>query len=153
MLEHRSLRVRLFYVYRCGKLHAPAKIGCIFTASAISKNCYATPMKGFFVLCVLLCSLLLLSCHKSNTLFTSIAASKTGIDFENKPLQKNLFGILYYLYYYNGGGVAIGDVNNGVFGSGNGGFRYSIQSNRFRTSPGCCLHFLSRMWCGGVDSG
>src|SRR5690349_18746456 len=111
MREPCSLRVCPLCVYRCGKLRAPAKIGCIFAASAISKNCYATPMKGFFVLCALLCSLLLLSCHKSNTLFTSIAASKSGVDFENKPLQKNLFGILYYLYYYNGGGVATGDIN------------------------------------------
>ena len=67
-------------------------------------------MKGLFLLCFLGC-LFFSACHKSNTLFTSLSASKTGIDFENKPLQKPLFGILYYLYYYNGGGVAIGDIN------------------------------------------
>ena len=26
--------------------------------------------------------------------------------------KRNAFGILYYLYYYNGGGVSIGDINN-----------------------------------------
>src|SRR6476646_10276005 len=58
-------------------------------------------MKGLFLLCFLGC-LFFSACHKSNTLFTSLSASKTGIDFENKPLQKPLFGILYYLYFYKG---------------------------------------------------
>jgi hypothetical protein len=44
--------------------------------------------------------------------FESMPASQTKIDFTNKLLQKERFNILYYLYYYNGGGVATGDVNN-----------------------------------------
>ena len=32
--------------------------------------------------------------------------------FTNTLEKKDLFNILYYLYYYNGGGVAIGDINN-----------------------------------------
>ncbi|HTE34382.1 MAG TPA: VCBS repeat-containing protein, partial [Chryseolinea sp.] len=39
-------------------------------------------------------------------------ASKTNIDFENVPEKRELLSILYYLYYYNGGGVATGDINN-----------------------------------------
>lgn len=52
------------------------------------------------------------SCHRSNTLFTSLSPSKTNIHFENTLEKQKAFGILYYLYYYNGGGVAVGDINN-----------------------------------------
>ena len=53
----------------------------------------------------------LCSCTKKETLFTQLSPGKTGIHFENKLEQKKLFGILYFLYYYNGGGVANGDIN------------------------------------------
>ncbi len=46
------------------------------------------------------------------TLFTSLPSSVTKIDFENNLEKKHTFSILYYLYYYNGGGVSIGDINN-----------------------------------------
>ncbi len=52
------------------------------------------------------------SCRRQEKLFTSLPSSKTNINFTNKLEKKNLFNILYYLYYYNGGGVAIGDINN-----------------------------------------
>jgi len=55
----------------------------------------------------------LLSCkQKKATLFQSLPAEKTGINFINKPLENAGLNILYYLYYYNGGGVATGDINN-----------------------------------------
>ncbi len=54
----------------------------------------------------------LTSCHRSDTLFTSLSPSKTNIHFTNTLVSKKAFGILYYLYYYNGGGVATGDINN-----------------------------------------
>ncbi|MEI8060595.1 MAG: VCBS repeat-containing protein, partial [Ferruginibacter sp.] len=57
-------------------------------------------------------SLILLSCHHSNTMFTSLESTKTNIDFTNTLEKKKEFSILYYLYYYNGGGVSIGDINN-----------------------------------------
>ncbi|HEY2720886.1 MAG TPA: VCBS repeat-containing protein, partial [Chitinophagaceae bacterium] len=52
------------------------------------------------------------SCHRQNSLFTSLSPSKTNIHFENNLEKQRAFGILYYLYYYNGGGVAVGDINN-----------------------------------------
>jgi len=56
---------------------------------------------------------LFISCHKaSDNLFTSLSSSKTNIHFTNTLEKQKAFGILYYLYYYNGGGVATGDVNN-----------------------------------------
>ena len=64
------------------------------------------------ILYCLLISVILVSCHRTNPLFTSLPASQTHIDFVNRPVKKDLLNILYYLYYYNGGGVAIGDINN-----------------------------------------
>lgn len=68
-------------------------------------------LKRFPVLLIVFISFLFAACGRQDAVFESLTASKTGIEFTNKPLQKKLFGILYYLYYYNGGGVATGDVN------------------------------------------
>lgn len=59
------------------------------------------------------CSLIA-SCNnpESNHLFSSLSSSTTHIQFANNLENRKAFGILYYLYYYNGGGVAIGDINN-----------------------------------------
>lgn len=54
----------------------------------------------------------LVSCKRTKTVFEIVPASKTNISFENKVTNKHLFNILYYLYYYNGGGVSTGDINN-----------------------------------------
>jgi enediyne biosynthesis protein E4 len=47
-----------------------------------------------------------------DTLFTKLDSSQTGIDFENDNRDTDTLSIIDYLYYYNGGGVAIGDINN-----------------------------------------
>jgi enediyne biosynthesis protein E4 len=53
-------------------------------------------------------------CDKANqnSNFEVLDPSITHVSFENKLEPRDGFGILYYLYYYNGGGVGIGDVNN-----------------------------------------
>ncbi len=57
--------------------------------------------------------LIFISCHqKSSRMFEILASSETHIDFANDLEDKQNPGILNYIYYYNGGGVAIGDVNN-----------------------------------------
>ena len=56
------------------------------------------------------------SCQKKeDTLFESLPATQTGIDFVNRSLEKKEFNIFNYRNFYNGGGVAIGDVNNDGF--------------------------------------
>ncbi|MFD2200261.1 VCBS repeat-containing protein [Shivajiella indica] len=45
-------------------------------------------------------------------LFTLIPSLATGIDFRNDLLSTEDLNILEYLYFYNGGGVSLGDVNN-----------------------------------------
>src|SRR5690349_18748656 len=64
------------------------------------------------ILLAFLVFLAFISCHRPNSLFTSLSSSKTNITFANNLETQKAFGILYYLYYYNGGGVAIGDINN-----------------------------------------
>lgn len=58
---------------------------------------------------------LLASCQggdKEVHLFENMPASQTNIAFTNKLESREQLNILYYLYYYNGGGVATGDINN-----------------------------------------
>jgi len=59
-------------------------------------------------------SLLVLALHscKPKTLFETVSASHSNINFTNTLEKHKAFGILYFLYYYNGGGVSIGDINN-----------------------------------------
>jgi hypothetical protein len=52
------------------------------------------------------------SCSASNTLFEKVEAGQSSINFENKIVEKPGLSILDYLYFYNGGGVATGDINN-----------------------------------------
>jgi len=61
------------------------------------------------ILCFVLLSF---SCSTKNTLFILQPASTTNIQFVNKLEEKDGLSILYYLYFYNGGGVATGDINN-----------------------------------------
>jgi enediyne biosynthesis protein E4 len=63
---------------------------------------------SFFIIA----SVFFLSCNKTDTMFTALPSSQTNITFVNTPAEKKTFNILYYLYYYNGGGVSIGDINN-----------------------------------------
>lgn len=44
--------------------------------------------------------------------FTKISAGKSGIFFKNILKEDTEFNVLNYTYFYNGGGVAVGDVNN-----------------------------------------
>ena len=45
-------------------------------------------------------------------LFELVPPSESGVTFTNALPEDSAFNILNYLYYYNGGGVAVGDVNN-----------------------------------------
>ena len=44
--------------------------------------------------------------------FQLLNSEQTGIDFINSLKPSREFNILEYLYYYNGGGVSAGDINN-----------------------------------------
>jgi hypothetical protein len=58
-------------------------------------------------------SLFVISCSKKqNYLFEKLTASESNIVFNNQLDPSKNISILDYLYYYNGGGVALGDINN-----------------------------------------
>ncbi len=46
------------------------------------------------------------------TLFTLLPPDSTGVDFVNIIKDTKGLNVISYEYYYNGGGVAIGDINN-----------------------------------------
>ena len=46
------------------------------------------------------------------SLFQSLDSTQTGINFVNHLVPSDKLNILDYLYFYNGGGVSAGDINN-----------------------------------------
>ena len=72
-------------------------------------------MKKFFL--YPLCYFILFSCNNStkenkDVLFEKIDAQASGIRFRNDITNSKDFNIFSYRNYYNGGGVATGDINN-----------------------------------------
>ena len=64
-------------------------------------------------------ALLLVACQpsdlensSSDRLFEQLPPSSTGVDFSNDLTSHPDMNIIEYLYYYNGGGVGIADINN-----------------------------------------
>ena len=56
---------------------------------------------------------LLCSCKNDNSaLFTLLDRGSTGVDFRNMFIDDGAMNMNNYIYFYNGGGVAIGDINN-----------------------------------------
>jgi hypothetical protein len=70
------------------------------------------------------------------TLFSLLSAQETGISFNNAVSETEALNILSYEYFYNGGGVAVGDVNNDgladLFFTGN------MRPNRLYLNLGGC---------------
>lgn len=72
----------------------------------------------------LICSVLLINCSipeqgndqqktkTASTLLSYLEPERTGIDFSNDLTETSTINRLNYEYLYNGGGVAIGDINN-----------------------------------------
>jgi enediyne biosynthesis protein E4 len=52
------------------------------------------------------------SCNNSNHLFTRLSEKETGVNFQNTLFEDGPLNVANYIYFYNGGGVAIGDINN-----------------------------------------
>lgn len=61
---------------------------------------------------ILLVIALLVSCKREGSLFENPEPKKTGVDFTNTLTSSEDLSILDYLYFYNGGGVSVGDINN-----------------------------------------
>jgi hypothetical protein len=71
-------------------------------------------LKYSFVCCLLLFLVtgLFTGCHeKKPVLFHRLSNSESGIDFRNLIEENEEMNVLNYTYFYNGGGVAAGDIN------------------------------------------
>ena len=62
-------------------------------------------------LSIILLLFALLSCSKKIR-FSKKSVLKQVISFENNLNQTEEFNLIEYLYFYNGGGVVVGDINN-----------------------------------------
>ncbi len=74
-----------------------------------------TKLRGNALINVL--ALLVLGCgtqtpHSSEPVFSLLSKTETGIHFNNKIEEGLNTNVLMYEYFYNGGGVAAGDLNN-----------------------------------------
>ncbi|WP_460637290.1 VCBS repeat-containing protein [Larkinella harenae] len=83
------------------------------------------PPFSLFVLNLFLLALTLTSCRDSSSqeaktaventgppLFTLLTPEETQVDFTNTLIEGLNTNVLMYEYFYNGGGVAVGDINN-----------------------------------------
>ena len=94
----------------------------------------------------LLCATLFFACKNEKTeqtnasgsneptLFTSLSPEKTHVDFQNNVNEGLNTNVLMYEYFYNGGGVAVGDINND--GLDDIYFTSNMQSNRLYLNKG-----------------
>ena len=62
--------------------------------------------------CVIVFSISVFFGCKPDKLFTTLSPEHTNITFANNLKETEEININQYLYAHNGGGVAIGDINN-----------------------------------------
>ncbi len=70
------------------------------------------PERIFFLLVIGLSGCLDEPVKKSQALFQMLSAEQTNINFQNTIIENDTFNMVDFFYVYNGGGVAIGDINN-----------------------------------------
>lgn len=51
-------------------------------------------------------------CNTKKEVFEKVNSSTSGIHFKNIPIENDELNAFYFANYYNGGGVATGDINN-----------------------------------------
>ena len=71
-------------------------------------------LRSIYIIALLLTTTVLFeACTQHRpVLFTKLKASGTGVGFINSNVDTDTLSILDYLYYYDGAGVAVGDINN-----------------------------------------
>ncbi len=101
-------------------------------------------------------ALLASSCKQEKNLFTLLSPGETGIDFSNNLVVNDTFNAIAFEYIYNGGGVAVGDVNNDgltdVYFTGN-----MVSSQLYLNKGGMQFEDITEtsgtatdVWCTGV---
>ncbi|WP_416381005.1 VCBS repeat-containing protein [Hymenobacter sp. GOD-10R] len=74
--------------------------------------CIRRSQAGYAFLCLLLFSSAAIDSNAQQPLFNLLSPKETGISFTNEVSETEALNILSYEYFYNGGGVAVGDINN-----------------------------------------
>src|SRR5450432_2291547 len=75
-------------------------------------NSYAHRIGKYFLPVILFFAYCKTEVKKQTTLFETLPKDSTNIDFINKLTYDDKFNIFTYRNFYNGGGVALGDINN-----------------------------------------
>ncbi|MCW3118915.1 MAG: ASPIC/UnbV domain protein [Chitinophagaceae bacterium] len=116
-------------------------------------------MRTSYLILIVLFSLLQNSCkNEPKTIFAELNPSNTGIDFRNLLVEDKSLNVAHYLYFYNGAGVAVGDINNDglpdIFFTGNmvknrlylnkGGFRFENITEQSHVAE-------KQGWCTGAS--
>lgn len=94
------------------------------------------------ILVLFILSISLFQCKKegaqkaapADALFTLLDPASTGVNFQNNITEGLNTNVLMYEYFYNGGGVAVGDVNND--GLDDLYFTSNMESNRLYLNKG-----------------
>ncbi|MCX8492405.1 MAG: VCBS repeat-containing protein [Cyclobacteriaceae bacterium] len=60
---------------------------------------------------IVFCLIVTMGCDNKDRRFRIVPSSESGITFQNKLKESIDFNIFNYMYFYNGAGVAVGDVN------------------------------------------
>jgi hypothetical protein len=68
--------------------------------------------KGLLSLTIVLLTLFAIAQTPRKTLFKPVPSSESGVNFTNALRESPVLNIITYEYYYNGGGVGLGDFNN-----------------------------------------
>ena len=71
--------------------------------------------------------------NEAKTLFTEISPSHSHINFRNDIKENKDYNILTYEYLYNGGGVAVGDLNNDGLDAAELSKRYGYKGQAYGT--------------------
>lgn len=94
-------------------------------------------LKHFFIPFLLGAIFIHCACRQedsSRRLFEKLTPKETNVTFENTVAEDSLFNSINYLYFYDGGGVAVGDINND--GLPDIYFTANMNSNRLYLNKG-----------------
>ncbi len=84
--------------------------GSLFQRAILRVSCLLC--KSLIILVLLSSGCSSRSSDESNQVLTLLSPEETGISFKNTIREHEGFNVLEYEYFFNGGGVAIGDLNN-----------------------------------------
>src|SRR5712671_590805 len=75
---------------------------------------YWRPLQKYLLLLLAPAAVLVSTCRRTSSapqLFVAVAPEASGVTFANTLPEDSAVNIINYLYYYNGGGVAAGDID------------------------------------------